>query len=64
MEKEWEEVLLYQVLLKKIMDLPEIGNMSGTNSANPIACNAGLAVLEEIQVKKLTNKAKRNGQFI
>jgi 4-aminobutyrate aminotransferase/(S)-3-amino-2-methylpropionate transaminase len=46
------------------MDLPEIGNMSSTNSANPIACSAGLAVLEEIQVKKLTNKAKLNGQFM
>ena len=30
------------------MDLPEIGNMSSTNSANPLACNAGLAVIEEI----------------
>ncbi len=49
---------------KKIMDLPEIGNMSSTNSANPIACSAGLAVLEEIQVKKLTSKAKLNGQFM
>ena len=34
---------------KKIMDLPEVGNMSSTNSANPIACSAGLAVIEEIQ---------------
>jgi len=37
---------------KKIMDLPEVGNMSSTNSANPIACNAGLAVIEEIEKKK------------
>ena len=29
-----------------ILDLPEIGNMSSTHSANPIVCSAGLAVLE------------------
>ena len=49
---------------KNIMDLPEVGNMSSTNSANPIACSAGLAVLEEIQDKKLTDKAKINGQLM
>lgn len=49
---------------KKIMDLPEVGNMSSTNSANPIACNAGLAVLEEIKINKLTHKAKINGQLM
>ena len=49
---------------KKIMDLPEVGNMSSTNSANPIACNAGLAVLEEIKINKLTHKAKINGQLL
>ena len=46
------------------MDLPDIGNMSSTNSANPIACNVGLAVLEEIKIKKLTYKAKINGQLM
>jgi len=49
---------------KNIMDLPEVGNMSSTNSANPIACSAGLAVLEEIEDKKLTDKAKINGQLM
>jgi len=49
---------------KKIMDLPEVGNMSSTNSANPIACNAGLAVLEEIKINKLTDKARINGQLM
>ena len=46
---------------KKIMDLPEVGNMSSTNSANPIACSAGLAVIEEIENKKLTHNAKLKG---
>ena len=38
--------------------------MSSTNSANPLACSAGLAVLEEIKIKKLTDKARINGQLM
>jgi 4-aminobutyrate aminotransferase-like enzyme len=49
---------------KKIMDLPEIGNMSSTNSANPIACSAGLAVIEEIEEKKLTDSARIKGELL
>tara|TARA_A100001015_G_scaffold307360_1_gene403127 strand:- start:972 stop:1628 length:657 start_codon:yes stop_codon:yes gene_type:complete len=49
---------------KKIMDLPEVGNMSSTNSANPIACNAGLAVIEEIEEKRLTENAKLKGELL
>lgn len=49
---------------KKIMDLPEIGNMSSTNSANPIACNAGLAVIEEIEKKELSKNAKIKGELL
>ena len=49
---------------KKIMDLPEIGNMSSTNSANPLARNAGLAVIEEILSKKLTKKSELNGIYL
>ena len=37
----------------EILDLPEIGNMSSTHSANPIVCAAGLAVLDEIRSKIL-----------
>ena len=44
---------------KKIMDLPEVGNMSSTHSANPLACSAGLAVIEEIEKKRLTQNAKK-----
>ena len=49
---------------KKIMDLPEVGNMSSTNSANPIACSAGLAVIEEIKNKKLTFESKKKGEIL
>jgi len=43
---------------RAVMDLPEVGNMSSTHSANPLACYAGLAVLEEINKKKLLQNTK------
>ena len=46
----------------EVMDLPDIGNMSSTHSANPLVCAAGLAVLNEIENKNLIestlNKSK------
>ncbi len=47
-----------------ILDLPEIGNMSSTNSANPISCSAGLAVIEEIQKKNLTKETEIKGEIL
>ena len=45
-----------------ILDLPDIGSMSSTHSANPLSCAAGLANLQEIErlslVEKSTNKGK------
>ncbi len=49
---------------KEIMDLPEIGNMSSTHSANPMACSVGLAVLEEIEAKDLINESRRKGEIL
>jgi len=48
----------------EIMDLPEVGNMSSTHSANPLACAAGIATLEEIQDKKLINESARKGVLL
>ena len=48
---------------KNIMDLPEVGNMSSTHSANPLACYAGLAVLEEIN-KKNYYKIQKTKRFL
>ena len=59
-----EEFTLTFEMLQKIMDLPEVGNMSSTNSANPLACSAGLAVIEEIEKKKLSNNAKIKGELL
>ncbi len=47
----------------EIMDLPEIGNMSSTHSANPLVCAAGNAVLEELENKDLINKSRFLGQI-
>ena len=49
---------------KEIMDLPEIGNMSSTHSANPLVCAAGMAVLEEIHSKDLVAETMRKGKIL
>lgn len=46
-----------------IMDLPDIGEMSSTHSANPIACAAGLAVLAEIDERRLVEETQRKEIF-
>ena len=48
----------------EIMDLPDIGNMSSTHSANPLACAAGNAVIEEIEAKDLIKEAARKGVLL
>jgi 4-aminobutyrate aminotransferase-like enzyme len=47
----------------EIMDLPEVGNMSSTHSANPLVCAAGLAVLEELESRNLVDEADRKGKI-
>jgi 4-aminobutyrate aminotransferase-like enzyme len=47
----------------EIMDLPEVGNMSSTHSANPLVCAAGLAVLEELESRNLVAEAERKGKL-
>lgn len=49
---------------KEVMDLPEIGNMSSTHSANPLVCAAGLAVLEEIERLDLVSESSRKGKIL
>jgi 4-aminobutyrate aminotransferase-like enzyme len=48
----------------EIMDLPSVGNMSSTHSANPLGCVAGLAVLKEIESQNLVNEAQRKGALL
>jgi 4-aminobutyrate aminotransferase-like enzyme len=49
---------------KDIMDLPEIGNMSSTHSANPMACSIGIAVIEEIENLNLIEESSRKGEIL
>lgn len=49
---------------RDLMDLPEVGNMSSTHSANPVACVAGLATLREIADKDLVAEAARKGLLL
>ena len=49
---------------KEIMDLPEIGNMSSTHSANPVVCAAGSATIDEIENLNLVMETKRKGDLL
>jgi 4-aminobutyrate aminotransferase-like enzyme len=48
------------VSTKKILDLPEQGELSSTNSANPLVCSAGLATLNVMSSSKFLNSLERN----
>jgi 4-aminobutyrate aminotransferase-like enzyme len=47
----------------EVMDLPSVGNMSSTHSANPLVCAAGLAVLNELEDKSLISEACLKGDL-
>ena len=65
MVKEWGWVPLYGVIGKaEIMDLPDVGNMSSTHSANPLVCSAGLAVLNELREKNLVEESEKKGYVL
>ena len=48
----------------EIMDLPDVGNMSSTHSANPLVCAAGQAVIEEIEERNLIAETARKGELL
>ena len=48
----------------EIMDLPDVGNMSSTHSANPLVCAAGLAVIEELESRNLIAETARKGELL
>ena len=47
-----------------ILDLPQVGTMSSTHSANPLACVAGLATIEEIETRDLVRTALDKGETL
>lgn len=48
---------------KEIMDLPEIGSMSSTHSANPMVCAAGLANMKAILEDGILQNSKNLGDY-
>ena len=49
---------------KKILDIPNPGEMSSTHSSNPLACAAGISVLDEINKKKLVTQSFKKGKIL
>jgi 4-aminobutyrate aminotransferase/(S)-3-amino-2-methylpropionate transaminase len=47
-----------------IMDSPAPGGLGGTYGGSPLACAAGLAVLEVIREEQLLNRAQHIGHFM
>lgn len=47
-----------------IMDLPDVGSMSSTHSANPLACAAGLATIEVMEERNLIAESERKGRIL
>jgi 4-aminobutyrate aminotransferase / (S)-3-amino-2-methylpropionate transaminase / 5-aminovalerate transaminase len=48
----------------EVMDIPAVGSMSSTHSANPVVCAAGLATLEEIESNQLVEESERKGKLL
>jgi 4-aminobutyrate aminotransferase/(S)-3-amino-2-methylpropionate transaminase len=48
----------------QIMDSPGPGGLGGTYAGSPLACAAGLAVLEVIREEQLLNRAQHIGHFM
>ena len=48
---------------EEVMDLPEIGSMSSTHSANPMVCAAGLANLQALLEDELVENARVLGEL-
>ena len=49
---------------REIMDLPPMGSMSSTHSANPLCCAAALANVEELESKNLIEESARKGEIL
>src|SRR3989338_6862887 len=49
--------------IREIMDLPEIGSMSSTHSANPMVCAAGKANLESLLEEGLIENSRDFGEI-
>ena len=48
----------------QVMDAPDPGGLGGTYAGNPVACTAGLAVMDVMRDEKLPERAARIGSVI
>jgi 4-aminobutyrate aminotransferase/(S)-3-amino-2-methylpropionate transaminase len=48
----------------ELMDHPQVGGLGGTFSGNPVACRAGLAVLDQFEKTDLLKKAEKIGKKV
>ena len=48
------------LLAQKDLDLPETGELSSTNSANPLVCSVGLATINVMNSSKFLKTLQRN----
>jgi 4-aminobutyrate aminotransferase/(S)-3-amino-2-methylpropionate transaminase len=48
----------------EVMDAPDPGGLGGTYAGNPIACAAGLAVMDIMREEKLPERAARIGSVV
>ncbi len=48
----------------ELMDHPQVGGLGGTFAGNPLACRAGLAVLDQFGKKKLLEKGEKIGRKV
>jgi 4-aminobutyrate aminotransferase/(S)-3-amino-2-methylpropionate transaminase len=48
----------------EIIDHPQVGGLGGTFGGNPIACQAGIAVLEQFKKKDILSRAERIGNKV
>ncbi len=48
----------------ELMDHPQVGGLGGTYAGNPLACRAGLVVLEQFAKKKLLMKGEEIGRKV
>jgi 4-aminobutyrate aminotransferase / (S)-3-amino-2-methylpropionate transaminase / 5-aminovalerate transaminase len=48
----------------EIMDAPGVGGLGGTFAGSPLACAAGLAVLDVMRDERLLERAQQSGHFV
>lgn len=48
----------------ELMDHPQVGGLGGTYGGNPVACRAGIAVLEQFEKMDLLSRAEKIGKKV